>query len=338
MSQLHHLFLFQILFFMRKLLLLFALLFVQQSFAQNTECIVTTSYTFAYQSTSNGNCTFLFTPTVTVNQSGASVKLARYTFEAGGQTVTVCYSGMPVAITNCDGPFTALPGGAGQVLPTATVVLPCGSGNLVLTGSTSTQGISTCTNQVIFDGPLPVKLISFTGASKADGVHLNWATEWESQNEGFDVQKSANASSFEGIGSVKGHATTNELSTYAFVDQDVRAGQTYYYRLKQKDVSGAFAYSKILAVRHTLGQDAPAKVFPNANTGGSFMLSMPEAQSATISLYTTAGVEIPVSVTKTGDPNLVSVSAKSSLSKGIYLLKAISADGAAKQALNVLVQ
>ncbi|GAB2533261.1 hypothetical protein GCM10027085_25170 [Spirosoma aerophilum] len=216
--------------------------------------------------------------------------------------------------------------------------MPCGNGSVTLTGSTSGQGTSTCTTQSVFSGPLPVKLLSFTGESRQEGIKLSWATEWESHNDGFDIQKSTNAQSFEAVGSVKGNATTDKLSTYEFVDKDVLAGQLYYYRLKQKDVDGAADYSRIIAVRHTLGTEMPAKVFPNANSGGSFMLSMLGAQSASINLYNQAGLEIPVLVSKTGDANLVSVSARNSLPSGIYILKALSADKAVQQSLKVIVQ
>ncbi|WP_052731109.1 T9SS type A sorting domain-containing protein [Spirosoma radiotolerans] len=324
---------------MRKLLLFFALFVCKESLAQQAQCAVTTSYTLTYQSTDGaGNCTFLFKPTVTINQSGASVKLVRYTFTVGNTTVNVCYSDSPVVIANCNGSFNAMPSGANQVFPTATVVLPCSSGSLVMTGSTSAQGASTCTTQQVYSGPLPVKLVSFSGAAKPNGVKLNWVTEWESINAGFDVQKSTNAKSFEVIGTIKGNATTNQASTYEFTDQDVQPGQLYYYRLKQNDVDGSFTYSQIVAVRYTADQDIQAKVYPNATTGDSFMLSMLKAQSATVRLFTQAGVELPVTVTKTGDPNLVSVVAQSPLAKGIYLLKLSSADSQQQKSLKVVVQ
>ncbi|QDK77658.1 T9SS type A sorting domain-containing protein [Spirosoma sp. KCTC 42546] len=310
-----------------------------QSFAQtsSTECVVTQSYTLTYQSTSGGNCTFLFTPTVTVNQSGSAVKLARYTFTAGGTTVSVCYSGNPVAIVNCNGSFSDLPSGANQQLPTATVVLPCGSGSLVLTGSKSAQGTSTCTTQSIFNGPLPVKLLSFTGISKPDGVRLNWSTESETNNEGFDLQKSRNATAFEGIGFVKGQTTSRQVSTYEFIDTDVQVDQTYYYRLKQKDIDGSVDYSRIIAVRYTLQEDINTKIFPNASADGSFMLSMKDAQSAVIRLYTVAGIEIPINTTKTGNPTIVSVSPTHLLSKGIYLLQFFGLGQTKQKSLKVIV-
>ncbi|GAB3770204.1 hypothetical protein GCM10028818_07610 [Spirosoma horti] len=324
---------------MRKLLLFFALSVCMESLAQPTDCAFTTSYTLTYQSTDGaGHCTFLFKPTVTIIQSGASVKLVRYTFTVGATSVTVCYANNPVAIVNCSGSFNAMPGGVNQVFPVATVVLPCGSGNLVMTGSTSAQGASTCTSQQIFSGPLPVKLVSFYGTTKPNGINLNWVTEWESTNAGFDVQKSTNAKSFEGIGAVKGNATTSQTSTYDFTDQDVQPRQTYYYRLKQNDVDGTFTYSRIVAVRYIADQDIPVNVYPNATTGGSFMLSMLGAQSATVHLYSQAGVELPITITKTGDPNVVSVVAQSPLAKGIYLLKLSSADNLDHKSLKVVVQ
>ncbi|GAB2524727.1 hypothetical protein GCM10027085_13840 [Spirosoma aerophilum] len=190
----------------------------------------------------------------------------------------------------------------------------------------------------MFNGPLPVKLLSFTGTSKPNGILLNWATEWESQNEGFAIQKSRDAKAFESIGMAKGQFTTNQLSTYEFIDKDVLSDNTYYYRLKQNDVDGTSAYSKIIAVRYTPDQASEATIFPNATSTGRFMLSMPQAQVATLKLYNTAGVDIPVNVDKTDDPNLVSISAIHALPKGIYVLQASFEGQKYKKAIKVVVQ
>ncbi|WP_198045013.1 T9SS type A sorting domain-containing protein [Spirosoma montaniterrae] len=312
-----------------------------QAIAQpsQTPCVVTNSYSLSYLSGTGTNCSFRFQPTVTIDQRGGSVKLAEYTFTIGATVVQVCYSGTPAASVPCSGSYQDLPSGANLLFPAVTITLPCSSGSLSLRGSTATSGNSTCTGPTqLFNGPLPVELLSFYGISKPEGILLNWATQWETKNEGFDIEKSLNANSFERVGFVKGQQTTTQLSTYEFLDATVRDGETYYYRLKQKDVGGAFAYSRIIAVRHALGQEMPAKVFPNANAGGTFMLSMLDAQSATLQLYSEAGLEIPVTVTKTGDPNSVSVSAVGSIAKGIYLLKVSKAGGSQPIALKVLVQ
>jgi hypothetical protein len=318
------------------------LLFTALSFyakAQRDPCVVTTSYSLVYVSNNgSGNCTFSFTPTVTVNQSGASVKLAQYTFTVGSTTAQVCYSGNPVAIVPCSGTFNDLPGGANQVFPTATVVLPCNSGSLTLRGSTSTQGSNTCTTQTIFSSGLPVSLVSFYGSSKTNGIVLNWATEWEKDNQEFSIQKSRNATSFERIGTVEGQLNTSKVSGYEFTDTDVVAGQTYYYRLKQKDITGTEQNSKIISVRYLPGQDIPASVFPNANVGGTFTLSMPNADTALLKLYNEAGIEIPINIHKTGDRNQVSISVKNHAPAGLYFLKIVDTNGYEANALKVLVQ
>ncbi|GAB4034861.1 hypothetical protein GCM10028809_41850 [Spirosoma gilvum] len=167
---------------------------------------------------------------------------------------------------------------------------------------------------------------------------LNWATEWESTNEGFEIQKSTDARSFEGIGFIKGKLTTNQVSSYEFIDSNVETGVPYYYRLKQKDVSGTTEYSRIISVVYKSDQGMPVRVYPNANVGGSFMVSMRDAQSAIISLFNETGMEVPVNVSKTPDPNKVSVSVKAPVSSGIYLLKLNQADGTQHQAIKVVVQ
>lgn len=307
--------------------------------AQQTPCVVTTSYSLAYVSNNGaGNCTFSFTPTVTVNQSGASVKLAQYTFTVGSTTVQVCYSGNPVAIVPCSGAFSDLPSGANQVFPTATITIPCGSGSLTLRGSKSARGESDCATQTIFSGGLPVSLVSFYGTSKSSGILLNWATEWEKDNRGFSIQKSRNATSFESIGTVEGQLNTTKVSGYEFIDTDVVAGQLYYYRLKQKDVTGTEQNSKIISVRYLPGQDMPASVFPNANVGGKFTLSMPNADTALLKFYNELGSEIPINIHKTDDSSQVSISVKTQVPAGLYFLKIVDAEGYEANTLKVLVQ
>lgn len=322
---------------MKKLLFSFLLYCPFHAYAQLSSCMTTTSYTLVYQSNDGaGNCTFSFSPTLQVTSTTA--KLAEYTFTSGATSLRVCYSGNPVAIVNCaSGSFTNMPPGFPS-MPTATVTIPCSAVTITLRGTTQANGTGSCRNQSVYSGPLPVSLLSFYGTSNPAGVVLNWATEWEKDNESFSVQKSLNAKSFESIGNVKGKLTTNQVSSYEFTDTDVVPNQVYYYRLKQNDVTGHEDYSRIISVRHQPGQEALPKIFPNSNIGGSFSLSAPNAESAVLKLYNEAGIEIPIHVNKTGDANLVSVSAKTQIQAGIYILKIFNTNGLEQNALKVLVQ
>lgn len=99
--------------------------------------------------------------------------------------------------------------------------------------------------------PLPVHLTTFTGKSQGNGTMLSWETTSETNNAGFEIEKSLDAKSFEKIGFVDGAGDTRETNTYHFLDTE--PFPTTYYRLKQLDhgdrFDGKFAYSSIIVVR-----------------------------------------------------------------------------------------
>ncbi|GAB4031854.1 T9SS type A sorting domain-containing protein [Spirosoma jeollabukense] len=183
--------------------------------------------------------------------------------------------------------------------------------------------------------PLPVNLVSFTGKSSNNSVVLNWVTGWEKENQGFEIQKSTNAKSFEGVGFVEGNRSTQVQSVYEFTDTNVLPEQLYYYRLKQKDTDGEFAFSQITAVRVKAGeQEEKLTIFPNPNRG-SFTLSG-SGLSASVKLYTATGVEIPILVNQRGSVKTLAITAQTVLSPGLYYLNVHSADGKA-EVLKVLI-
>ncbi|MDR6803580.1 Leucine-rich repeat (LRR) protein [Dyadobacter sp. BE34] len=105
---------------------------------------------------------------------------------------------------------------------------------------------------------LPVALVSFAGKSESNQTKLTWKTTSETDNKGFEIERSADARSFAKIGFVDGNGDTKEINTYHFTDVSplVRG----FYRLKQLDYDGKFEYSKIIEVK---GDGAIVKVYPN---------------------------------------------------------------------------
>ena len=95
--------------------------------------------------------------------------------------------------------------------------------------------------------PLPIQLVSFTGSITGQNqVRLDWSTLSESNNFGFEIQKStADApASFHSVpGSfTPGHGTTNIPQQYAYMDTSAYQG-VWYYRLKQIDLDGTERYT-----------------------------------------------------------------------------------------------
>ncbi len=107
--------------------------------------------------------------------------------------------------------------------------------------------------------PLPVELTKFTARVVAKSVELNWTTASELDSKHFEIQRSADARSFNTIGIVNAKGTTSLTSHYAFHDDEPLIG-TSYYRLKQVDEDLTYTYSRVVTV--TNQQAKAASVYP----------------------------------------------------------------------------
>ncbi|MBL57106.1 MAG: hypothetical protein CMP61_07965 [Flavobacteriales bacterium] len=115
---------------------------------------------------------------------------------------------------------------------------------------------------------LPVELISFEASLVDEGILISWITAAEINNEKFELERSYNGEDFEPVQVEYGQGNTSEMTHYSWVDKGVvTAGNLVYYRLKQIDFDGAFAYSDIIIVL-TEPSDAQQTidVYPNPNT------------------------------------------------------------------------
>ena len=89
--------------------------------------------------------------------------------------------------------------------------------------------------------PLPVELSQFSARFVKDEVVINWTTESELNNAGFNVLRSTSQTkNFHPINTklIKGAGTTGERNTYQFIDKTAKPNVAYYYRLEDIDLSG----------------------------------------------------------------------------------------------------
>ena len=131
---------------------------------------------------------------------------------------------------------------------------------------------------------VPVELTSFTASADFGVVELQWITATETNNQGFEVQRSAGGE-FETIAFVNGNGTTTQSQVYTYTDRSVNIG-SYSYRLKQVDFNGTFEYSGVVEV------DVPAPAvfaldqnYPNPfnpSTMISFRLAVDSKVSMTV--------------------------------------------------------
>jgi hypothetical protein len=141
---------------------------------------------------------------------------------------------------------------------------------------------------------LPVELIRFTArAVDNEYISLEWTTATEIENDGFEIQRSANGVDFEAIGWVNGNGNSTAKNDYSFNDYEAVLGVNYY-RLKQIDFDGQFEYSKIVSAK--MGADASISylsVYPNPTKGDLFVEIEADNQSlSNIRIYNHMGQQV----------------------------------------------
>lgn len=107
---------------------------------------------------------------------------------------------------------------------------------------------------------LPVHLSMFVAKLVENVVNLEWTTQSENNNAGFDIERSADARTFKTIAYVKGLGDTETEKRYELTDHYPLPG-TSYYRLKQTDLDGTYAHSQVRAINNTGSK--PIVVYPN---------------------------------------------------------------------------
>jgi hypothetical protein len=186
--------------------------------------------------------------------------------------------------------------------------------------------------------PLPVTLTAFTAVKQGSTSMLNWNTASEMNNAGFEIERSANGSSFSKIGMVNSKAVngnSHENLAYSYIDAKPMQGANFY-RLRQVDHDGKSAYSKIELV--TFGaaaietvEAAPAiKVYPNPATN-TVNIEAPEGSK--VSVYNMAG-RMEVRATGSGHLTTLDVSV---LRAGNYTIHIIdNASGMSSHKLTIV--
>lgn len=151
------------------------------------------------------------------------------------------------------------------------------------------------------NSPLPVELNSFTVEVNKKGILLNWATETEVNNYGFDIEsalvglnKQDNEKNFTKIGFVAGSGNSNSPKKYSYLIEGVKYGK-YAYRLKQIDNDGKYEYSKVIEVNageipngFVLEQNYPNPFNPKTN----IRFASSENETARLVVYDVLGNEV----------------------------------------------
>jgi hypothetical protein len=169
--------------------------------------------------------------------------------------------------------------------------------------------------------PLPITLLSFEVRMQQNYALVSWTTGAESNNAGFEVEKSMDGKQFFKIGFVQGANNSNKNVTYEYKDHQFFHDS--YYRLKQLDYDGKYYYSPIrfLTGATNVGDLA---IFPNPIEDDlSFKLKNESKENYHIDFcYLVNSIGIQKYQTKNGNLSQIERDLKRTfpnLEKGIYI-------------------
>lgn len=183
---------------------------------------------------------------------------------------------------------------------------------------------------------VPVELTSFAANTVNGSVVLNWSTATETNNKGFEIERSSDNVTFSTVAFVNGYGTVTETKNYTYTD-NVSAG-TYSYRLKQVDFDGTFEYSQTVEVDLTPSEFNLSQNFPNPfNPETKINYSVPTRSYVTITLYNISGSEVRTLASGYMEAGTHSVVLNASeLPSGVYFYKMTSGNFTAVKKLTLL--
>ena len=131
---------------------------------------------------------------------------------------------------------------------------------------------------------LPVEFAYFKGSSVNEQAFLEWGTATEIENDGFEIARSSDGKNFEKIGYINGEGNSNSEINYVFTDRNPSAGINYY-RLKQVDYNGEYAYSDIVIVE--IKEERTVDI--NYELGSESLILTADNEISKVEIYNMAG-------------------------------------------------
>ncbi len=120
--------------------------------------------------------------------------------------------------------------------------------------------------------PLPVVLTSFSVVAQQQNALVSWTTATEKNSDHFSVKRSLDGQLYTQVALIKGQGTTNQPSSYSWVDKEVAArlssNTPVYYLIQEVDTEGKPSTSPVRTVRFPL-KGAEVSLFPNPVTSSA---------------------------------------------------------------------
>jgi hypothetical protein len=176
-------------------------------------------------------------------------------------------------------------------------------------------------------GMLPVQMTSFTAVLQGTSALLKWTTATETNNSGFQIERSVEGSNvWVDVAFVNGAGTSTSSNSYSYEDKNLAPGM-YIYRIKQIDNDGKCEYYTANMPKVDAGVSNTFQLggnYPNPfNPTTTIQFSVPQDGYASLKVYNVLGQEVATlfsGMAKTGHYIPATFNA-SRLASGIYFAR-----------------
>jgi hypothetical protein len=187
------------------------------------------------------------------------------------------------------------------------------------------------------DAPLPVTLSSFTAIFNGNSSVLNWVTQSEVNNAGWNIYRAGTGDFYDALringGIIDGAGTTSEITEYTYIDEmEFQFGETYYYWLESVDYANITTLHGPLSVEipeqdNTVPEISEATQlignYPNPfNPSTSIQYFIKAGEVATLQIYNSKGQIVhQIELTQTTTNGASYIFNASQFSSGIYFYR-----------------
>lgn len=148
---------------------------------------------------------------------------------------------------------------------------------------------------VVIRDVVPVELTAFTAMTDGRDVSLSWSTATETNNKGFEVQRTESSSdNYSVLAFVPGNGTSSERHEYTFTDNNLSNG-SFKYRIKQIDFDGTSVFY-YLSSEITINQPMEFSLqqnYPNPfNPSTKINFTLAENTMVSLEVYNAVGEKV----------------------------------------------